>query len=161
MRVFWTLLAVVGALLVQSALTRLLPGQARVFDPFLLVYVYYALTEGETHGMLAGMAAGWVQDVHFAGPVLGFSALTKIMVGFGVGVAAARFLLIGPGARALVLLLTTVADALIFQWLATVFDVRTLDLTPLDLATRATVNAAVGAALFELLDRRLPREGRA
>jgi hypothetical protein len=54
-----------------------------------------------------------------------------------------------------------VADALIFQWLAAVFDVRTIDLTPLDLATRATVNAAVGAALFEFLDRRLPREGRA
>ena len=45
--------------------------------------------------------------------------------------------------------------------LAAVFDVRTLDLTPLGLATRATVNAAMGVALFEFLDRRLPREGRA
>lgn len=161
MKAFWTGLAVVGALLVQSALTQLLPSQARVFDPFLLVLVYCALTEGETHGMLAGMAAGWVQDVFFAGPVLGFSALTKILLGFGVGMAGARFLLVGPGARALVLLLATVGDALIFQWLATVFDVRTIDITPLDLATRATVNAAVGAALFEYLDRRLPREGRA
>jgi rod shape-determining protein MreD len=161
MRVFWTALAILVALLVQSALTQLLPGQARVFDPFLLVLVYCALTEGETHGMLAGMAAGWVQDVHFGGTVLGFSALTKILVGFGVGMAGARFLLIGPGARALVLLITTLADALVFQWWTTVFDVRTLELTPLGLATRASVNAVVGVALFELLDRRLPREGRA
>jgi rod shape-determining protein MreD len=161
MKLFWMVLAVVLALLVQSALTQLLPGQARVFDPFLLVIVYCALTEGETHGMLAGMTAGWVQDVHFGGTVLGFSALTKILVGFGVGLAGARFLLVGPGARALVLLLTTVADALVFQWLANVFDVHTISVNPLDLATRATVNAAVGAALFEYLDRRLPREGRA
>src|SRR5258708_27965934 len=101
MRVFWTTLAILGALLVQSALTQLVPGQARVFDPFLLVVVYCALTEGETHGMLAGMAAGWVEDVHFGGTVLGFSALTKILVGFGVGMAGARLLLIGPAARAL------------------------------------------------------------
>jgi len=161
MKAFWTALAIVGALLLQSALTQLLPGLARVFDPFLLVLVYCALTGGEAHGMLAGMAAGWVQDIHFGGVVLGFSALTKILLGFGVGLAGARFLLVGPGARALVLLLSTIADAILYQWLASVFDVRTSDLTPLSLATRATVNAAVGAALFELLDRRLPREGRA
>jgi hypothetical protein len=60
-----------------------------------------------------------------------------------------------------VILVATLADALVFQWWAAVFDVRTLDLSPLGLATRATVNAVVGVALFELLDRRLPREGRA
>src|SRR5260370_10167363 len=114
MRVFWTTLAILGALLVQSALTQLVPGQARVFDPFLLVVVYCALTEGETHGMLAGMAAGWVEDVHFGGTVLGFSALTKILVGFGGGMAAARFLLIGPLARPLRLRVPTPPAARVF-----------------------------------------------
>ena len=51
-----------------------------------------------------------------------------------MGVAAGRFLLVGPGARALVLLVATIGDALIFQWLASVFDVPVADLTPLALA---------------------------
>ena len=59
--------------------------QARVFDPFLLVVVYCGLTGGEVHGMLAGAAAGWVQDVHFGGRILGLSGLSKLLVGFGVG----------------------------------------------------------------------------
>ncbi len=73
--------------------------------------------------MLAGAAAGWVQDVHFGGPCLGLSALAKLVVGFTVGLAAGHFLLAGPGPRALVLLVATLADALIFHWLASVFDV--------------------------------------
>ena len=54
-----------------------LPAEARFLDPFLLVVVYCALVGGETHGMLAGAAAGWVQDVHFGGSVLGLSALAE------------------------------------------------------------------------------------
>jgi rod shape-determining protein MreD len=160
-KVFWTGFAIVSALVVQSALSRALPAEARVLDPFLLVVVYCALVGGETHGMLAGAAAGWVQDVHFGSSVLGLSPLTKIVVGFGVGLAASRFMLAGPGPRTLTLLVASLADALLFAWLASVFDVRTVALSPLALASRATVNAAVGVALFELLDRRFRREGMA
>ncbi|HEX9203671.1 MAG TPA: rod shape-determining protein MreD [Vicinamibacteria bacterium] len=153
----WTALTILLALLVETALGRLVPGGPRLFDAFLLVTVYCALTGGETHGMLAGMSAGWVQDIHFAGPVLGLSAFTKLLVGYAVGVGGGHFLIVGPAARALVLLLATLGDAVVFQWLAAVFDVRVLDLSPLALASRATVNAVVGAVLFELLDRRLAR----
>jgi rod shape-determining protein MreD len=157
MKGLWTALAIVAALLFETALSRLLPGGPRAFDPFLLVLVYCALTGGEIHGMLAGLAAGWVQDIQFGGPVLGLSAFSKILVGYAVGVAGAHFLIAGPAARALILLLATLGDALVFQWLAAVFDLRVLDLTPLALASRAAVNAVVGAGLFELLDRRLAR----
>jgi rod shape-determining protein MreD len=157
-KVFWTGLALLIALLVQSSLSRLLPEEARVLDPFLLVVVYCALVGGEVHGMLAGAAAGWVQDVHFGGTVLGFAPLSKILVGFAVGLAASRFLLTGPGPRTLTLLLAALADALLFAWLAWVFDVKTAVVTPLALASRATVNAAVGVILYELVDRRLRRE---
>ena len=86
MKVFWTTLAVVAALLVQSGLSQVLPPAARLFDPFLLVLVYCGLAYGETHAMMAGAAAGWVQDVHFGGPVLGLSGLTKVVLGFLVGI---------------------------------------------------------------------------
>jgi rod shape-determining protein MreD len=154
-------LAIFVALVVSTALGQLVPSLGRVVDPFLLVVVYCALRGGETRGMLAGLAAGWVQDAQFAGPVLGFSPLGKIIVGFAVGLAGTRFLLVGLGARTLVLLSAAAADTVIVQWLAAVFDVRVIDPGPLGLLWRATVNAGLGVALFELIDRRLPREGHA
>lgn len=161
MKVFLTGLAILIALVAATAFGQLLPGLGRVVDPFLLVVVYCGLRGGETHGMLAGLSAGWVQDAHFAGPVLGLSPLTKVVVGFTVGLAGTRFLLVGLGARTIVLLAAAAADALLFQWLAAVFDVRVIELGPLGLVWRATVNAGLGVGLFELLDRRLPREGEA
>jgi rod shape-determining protein MreD len=160
-KAFLTALAIVMALVVATALGQLLPALGRVVDPFLLVVVYCALRGGETEGMLTGLAAGWVQDAQFAGPVLGLSPLTKILIGFTVGLAGKHFLLAGLGARTLVLLAASAADTFLFQWLAAVFDVRVIDLGPLGLLWRATVNAGLGVALFEIVDRRLPREGHA
>ena len=159
MKALVTGLAVLFALVVATAFGQLLPGLGRIVDPFLLVVVYCGLRGVETHGMMAGLAAGWVQDVHFAGPVLGLSPLTKVVVGFMVGLAGNRFLLVGLGARTIVLLAAAAADALLFQWLAAVFDVRVSDLGPLGLLWRATVNAGLGVGLFELADRRLARGG--
>lgn len=158
MKVVWTGLAIVAALVVHTALGRILPHEARVFDPFLLILVYCALTGGETHGMLSGAAAGWVQDVHFGGTVVGLSGLAKLLVGFGVGVAAARFLLSGPLARLLVLVTATLADALLFSRLAGVFDIAIEDLSARTLLARAVGNGLVGLFLFELVDRRVRRD---
>src|SRR5207247_5876711 len=119
---FWTLLAIALAALLQSGFSLLhLPRGSALFDPFLMVVVYCGLTYGETHGMLAGAVAGWVQDVLFGGQIAGLSGLTKLILGFVVGLAGARFLLVGAGPQVLVLFVTTVVDALLMQWLASVF----------------------------------------
>jgi rod shape-determining protein MreD len=154
-RAFWTGLAIAGAVLVETALAYLVAAPGRYLDPFLLVAVYCALARGEMHGMLAGGAAGWVQDVLFGGRVLGLSALSKLVVGFAVGLGAGRFLIASTAARALVVLLATVADALLVQWLASVFSLEATGLSLLALASRATLNALAGGLLFALVDRRL------
>ena len=156
-RAFWTALAITGAVLVETTLGYIVSSPGRYLDPFLLVVVYCALVGGETHGMLAGVAAGWVQDALFGGRVLGLSALSKLLVGFSVGAGAGRFLISGAAARTLVVLLATVADAVLVQWLASVFSVKVDLLSPLGLLSRATLNALVGGLLFALVDRRLRR----
>jgi rod shape-determining protein MreD len=161
MSLFRTALALLAAVVVASAFGQLTPGLGRVVDPFLIVVVYCGLRGGETHGMLTGMVAGWIQDVQFAGSVLGISALTKLLVGFTVGWAGTRFFLVGLGARTIVLLAAAAADALLFEWLAAVFDIRAIGMSPVGLLWRATVNAGLGVALIELADRRVPREGHA
>mgnify|MGYP003516178112 CR=1 FL=1 len=123
MRAFGIALALLAALLLQTALTRVLPAQARIFDPFLLVMVYYGLAGGESQGMLVGAVGGWIQDIQFGGGVLGLSGLTRVLVGFAVGMAGTRFHLSEPGPRALVLFLAALADSLAFGALASAFDV--------------------------------------
>jgi rod shape-determining protein MreD len=157
MKIFWTALAILAALLLQTALGKLVPAQARVFDPFLLVVVYCGLTGGETHGMLAGAAAGWVQDVHFGGRVLGLGGLTKVLIGYGVGLSSTRFHLGEMQGRVVVLVAATVADALLFGALAAVFDVDAYQLSPLGLLLRAVVNALAGIVLYEAVERQARR----
>jgi rod shape-determining protein MreD len=160
MRALLTGLAILAALLLSSALSHLSPYAARIFDPFLLVTVYCGLHGGEAHGMLAGAAAGWVQDAHFGGTVVGISGLSKLLVGFGVGAAGARFLLSGPVGRASVLLTAGLADAVCVEVLASAFEIRAYELRIPALLGRAAVNALVGAVFFEALDRRLAARAR-
>ena len=156
-RAFWTGLAIVGAVIVETALGYLVPAPGRYLDPFLLVVVYCALPGNETHGMLTGAAAGWVQDVLFGGRVLGLSALAKLLVGYAVGLGAGRFLIASTAARSLVVLLATVGDAVLTQWLASVFSVEATGLSLVDLVSRATLNALAGGLLYALVDRRQQR----
>lgn len=154
-RALWTGLAIVGALLVETALGYVVSEPGRYFDPFLLVVVYCALRGGETHGMLAGVGAGWVQDIHFGGSIVGLSALAKLVVGFAVGSAGSHFLINSASARVLVLLLAAAADALLTQWLASVFGIDAFPMSPLTLVSRASLTAVLGGVLFALIDRRL------
>ncbi len=154
-RLFWTAVAMLGAVLVETASGYLVSEPGRYLDPFLLVVVYCALRGGEGQGLVAGVAAGWVQDLLFGGPILGLSALAKLLVGFVVGAAASHFLISGASARAAVLLLATAADALLVQWLASVFGIEASPMSPVTLASRATLTAVVGGALYAGVDRRL------
>jgi rod shape-determining protein MreD len=159
-KVFWTALALLVAFLFQSALTHIVPRQARMVDLFVLVLVYCGLVGGETHAMLAGAAGGWMQDVQFGGGVVGLSGLTKVLVGFGVGLSGTRFHLTEPGARVLVLFAATLVDALVFERLASAFDVRIETLSLAGLLTRAVMNAALGGLVFFYVDRYLGRRKR-
>ncbi len=157
MKAFWTAVSLLLALLLQSALSQVSPSGARILDPFLLILVYCGLTGGETFGMLAGAAAGWVQDIHFGGGVVGLTGLTGVLVGFSVGLAGTRFLLVGTAPRVLVLFGATLVQALVLERLALLFDIPASELNLASLFVRAVANALVGALAFEIIDLRLRR----
>jgi cell shape-determining protein MreD len=150
-----TLAGLVLALAIQTGLGLVFPREGRLFDPFLLVVVYSGLVFGETHGMLAGTAAGWIQDLQFGGGVTGLQPLTKILIGFAVGATATRFLIAAATTRFLVLFAATLLDALVFERFALVFEVPASELSLAGLFGRAGLNAALGSVLFQILDARL------
>lgn len=158
MRALLTGVAILGAFLLQSALGWLLPAYARFLDPFLVVVVSCALAGGESHGMLAAAAAGWVQDAHFGGRVIGLAGLSKLLIAYGVGWAGARFQLSEAGPRSLVLAGSTLLDALVLGAFASVFDVTLSPLPFWGHLLRALANAALGVAVYRLIEsRRRPR----
>lgn len=152
-----TLVALLVALVLQTALGRLWPGAPPLVDFFLLVVIYAGVTRGETHGMLTGTAAGWIQDIQFGGPVSGFSAFTKLVVGFAVGFAASRFLLVAAVPRLLLLACAALFDVLLFERLAALLGAPVPEVSLAGLAWRAALTALVGVPVFHALDQRLPR----
>jgi rod shape-determining protein MreD len=155
MSALWTLVSLVLALMVQTGLSLVGPRHAAHFDAFLLVVVYAALSRGETHGLLVGALAGWIQDVQFGGTVVGLSALTKLVLGFALGFASTRFMLQGALPRTLVLMGASLLDVLLFERLAAMLGIAVSEVSLAGLLLRATLNAAIGGLLFRALDRRL------
>jgi len=154
LRAAWAAGALLLAVAWQTAVSRVAPGYAWLLDPFLLVVVYFGLTGGELQGMLVGVAAGWVQDVQFGGTVMGLGGLSKLLVGFGVGLAAERFMLVGSAPRLIAVFVATLLDALLLERLALMFEVPISELSFAGLVARANANAIVGVALLEAIERR-------
>ncbi len=157
MSTLWTGAALLLALLLQTGLSRLWPGAANAFDPFLIVLVYVGLTRGETHAMLTGTAAGWIQDAQFGGQIAGFSALSKLIVGFAVGFTSTRILLVGALPRLLLVVFAALLDGLLFELLAALLGAPVSEVSLARLAARAGLSALVGVPLYQALDRRLKR----
>lgn len=157
MSAVWTTGALLGALMLQTGLGRLFPESAPLFDPFLLVVIYAGLAGGESHGMLTGAAAGWIQDLQFGGPVAGLSALSKLLVGFAVGFAASRFLLVAALPRLLLVVIASLLDGLLHERLAALLGAPVSELSLAGLGLRAALNALVGVPVYQALDRRLRR----
>jgi hypothetical protein len=149
---------IAAALLLQSALSLVLPGYAVLLDPFLIVTVFVCLTQGETAGMLMGAAAAWAQDLAFGGPVLGLLGLARVLLAYAVGYAGRRFLLSNFSAQFVTLFLAALLDVWLLGRLAAVFEVPLRDVPALAIPGRAMVNAVLGASAFRLIEWRARRE---
>jgi len=77
----------------------------------LIVVVLLALRRGPEFGCVAGFAAGLLQDAA-GGGLLGVQALTKALVGFGIGAVGRRFTATHPLVQVPGLVVLTVVEAL-------------------------------------------------
>ena len=102
------LLALVAALGVHVAGTALWSGFPLLFDPFLVVVVFFGLRLGPVSAQLLGLAAGLVLD-GFSGSPWGLHGFAGTLIGYGVAVAAQRVVVGQMGVR---VLLFAVASAL-------------------------------------------------
>jgi rod shape-determining protein MreD len=166
MKAAGVLLVLVAALALQTTISGLTIGGARVVNLVVVAVVYVALLYGPVAGLLAGTVGGLVQDA-LAGGVVGIGSLSKTIVGFLAGVLGAHFIVSQWLPRLVMFLGATFAHELCFQALYAVIEARPFRIQPSPLTMQAFVNGFVGLAAFfvveqvpGILQRRRARRGR-
>ena len=91
MRLVGVIVALAGALALQTTLAGLTIGGATAVNLVLVAVIYVALAFGPVAGLLAGSVGGLVQDA-LAGGIVGVGGFSKTLVGFLVGLLGAQFI---------------------------------------------------------------------
>jgi rod shape-determining protein MreD len=145
------ILAVVGALAVQTTLGRFIFRGAIAVDLVLVAVVYVALTSGPGTGLLAGTFAGLVQDA-LSSRLIGIGGLAKTIVGFLAGVIGTQFIVSQPLPRFVVFFGASVLHAIVFMGLYVLLDLRKFDAPYTAVAWQAAANAVVGVLAFQVVE---------
>ncbi len=151
MKAAGVILALAGALALQTTLAGLTIGGGTAVNLVLVAVVFVGLAYGPVAGLLAGSAGGLVQDA-LAGGVIGIGGLAKTIVGFGVGVLGAQFIVSQPVPRFVMFVSATIVHEVCFQALYALVEARTLSLRWMPLLMQAVINALVGIIAFTIVE---------
>jgi rod shape-determining protein MreD len=143
--------AIALALALQTTLARFTVGGTAAIDLVLVVVVYVALTTGPVTGLLAGSAAGLIQDALSSG-VIGIGGLAKSIVGFLAGVLGQQFIVTAALPRFVMFLAATVVHAAVFMGLYMVLDLRTFPSPYAAVSSQAIGNAVSGIIAFTIIE---------
>jgi rod shape-determining protein MreD len=145
------LLAIALALALQTTLARFVVGGSAAIDLVLVAVVYVALTAGPVGGMLAGSAAGLIQDTLSSG-VIGIGGLAKAIVGFLAGTFAQQFIVTAALPRLVMFVAATAVHAAVFMGLYVALDLRAFPSPWTAITTQALGNALVGIVAFTIIE---------
>jgi rod shape-determining protein MreD len=145
------LIAIALSLALQTTLAGFLVGGTTAVDLVLVVVVYIALTMGPGSGMLAGSAAGIIQDALSSG-VIGVGGLAKSIVGFAAGVIGQQFIVTAALPRLVMFMGATAAHAAIFMGFYVVLGLRSFPSPWVAIVSQALGNALVGIIAFSIIE---------
>jgi rod shape-determining protein MreD len=151
MKAAGVILALAGALALQTTLAGLTMGGGTAVNLVLVAVVFVALVLGPVPGLLAGSAGGIIQDA-LAGGIIGIGGLTKTIVGFAVGVLGAQFIVSQPLPRFVMFVGATFAHELCFQALQALVEARPFAMQWSATLTQAAVNGLIGILAFQVVE---------
>jgi rod shape-determining protein MreD len=151
MRVAGVLLALAGALALQTTISGLTMGGARMVNLVAVAVVYVALTFGPVAGILAGTAGGLVQDA-LAGGIVGIGSLSKAIIGLVAGLLGAQFIVAQPFPRFVMFVGSTIVHEVCFQGFYALLEARAFRLHYSPLLTQAVINGVVGVTAFFMVE---------
>jgi rod shape-determining protein MreD len=145
------LAAIALALALQTTVARFLVGGSAAVDLVLVAVVYVALITGPVGGMLAGTAAGLVQDALSSG-IVGIGGLAKSIVGFLAGAFGQQFIVTAALPRVVMFVAATALHAVVFMGLYQVLDLQAFPDPWKAVTTQALGNALVGIVAFSIIE---------
>ena len=151
MRAAGVLIAIALALALQTSLARFLVGGTAALDLVLVVVVYVALTSGPVTGMLAGSAAGIVQDALSSGTV-GIGGLANAIVGFGAGVIGQQFIVTAAFPRFVMFIVATLVHSALFMGMYVLLGLKEFPSPWAAVLSQAIGNAVVGIVGFAVIE---------
>lgn len=151
MKVLGVLIAIAVAIALQTTLARFLVGGSAAIDLVLVAVVYVALTTGPVGGLLAGSAAGLIQDALSSG-VVGIGGLAKSIVGFLAGAIGQQFIVTAALPRLVMFVAATALHAAVFMGLYEALDLRAFPTPWKAVTTQALGNALVGIVAFTFIE---------
>ena len=151
MKAVGVLVAIALALALQTTLARFIVGGSAAIDLVLVAVVGVALTIGPVGGMLAGSAAGLIQDSLSSG-VVGIGGLAKTIVGFLAGAFGQQFIVTAALPRLVIFIAGTLLHGAVFMGLYYVLDLRVFPSPWKPLAAQALGNALVGIVAFGIIE---------
>ena len=144
-------LAIAGALVLQTTLSGLIVGSTVAVNLVLVAVVYLALAYGPVTGMLSGMIGGLAQDA-LAGGIVGVGGLTKTLIGFVVGVLSAQFNLTSTVPRLVIFAVATFVHQLLFAGLQRITGGPLMSLQFSRMLMQALMNALIGVTAFFIVE---------
>ena len=105
------MLTVAGGSVAHATLTPLVSVGGVTPDLPLIMVILLALRRGPEFGCLAGFVTGLLQDAA-GGGLIGVQALTKAVIGFGIGAAGSRLRVSQPLVQVPGLVVLTIAEGL-------------------------------------------------
>jgi rod shape-determining protein MreD len=150
-RVAGVLLALLGALALQTTLAGLTIGSTTAVNLVLVAVIYSALAFGPVAGLLAGSAGGLVQDA-LAGGIVGVGGFSKTLVGFVVGVLGAQFIVAQTLPRLVMFFAGTVIHELCYQALYALVESKAFRMPWSATVIQAAINAVIGVLAFYIIE---------
>jgi rod shape-determining protein MreD len=150
-RVAGALLALAGALALQTTFAGLTVGGATVVNLVLVAVIYIALAFGPASGLLAGSVGGLIQD-SLAGGIIGIGGFSKTLVGFVVGVLGAQFIVAQSLPRLVMFVSGTLIHELCYQALYAIVEARPFRVHWTATLIQAAVNGFIGILAFSVVE---------
>jgi len=137
------------AALIQSAWLTRLPVWGVVIDPLLPLILAVGILRGSESGAVAGLAAGWVQDL-LSGAAIGVHVLSKLVVGFAAGLFERSIYAEDPFLPAVATFVATILGELVLLGVLVVTGLAPLSWprTPQTVLAQALINSAIAPLMF-------------
>ncbi len=151
MKTAGVLLALAGALALQTTLAGLTIGSTTAVNLVLVAVIYVALAFGPVAGLFAGSAGGLIQDA-LAGGIVGIGGFSKTLVGFVIGILGAQFIVAQWLPRFVMFVSGTVIHELCYQALYSLVESRSFRMPWSATLIQAALNAVIGVLAFAIIE---------